>query len=93
MQLTEKFFHQYASLINRSFELSEHVPSFSEGFLTPLQKPGKPKGPIKSLRPLCLLNGARKLPFRDRLLNIQAHGKMPTKLDIAVLKSYGRNGY
>ena len=70
----EKFIHQYASLINCSFELSKHVPSFSKGFLTPLQKPGKPEGPIKSLRPLCLLNGTRNLPFRDRLLNIHYTG-------------------
>lgn len=65
-------FHQeYASLINRSFELNEHVPSFTEGFLTPLQKPGKPKGPLKSLRPLCLLNGTRKLLSLITLHRIQ----------------------
>ena len=57
----DRFYEEYASLINRSFELSEHVPSFTEGYLAPLQKPGKPKGPVKSLRPLCLLNGTRKL--------------------------------
>ena len=55
------FYRQYATLINQSFELNEHVPSFTEGYLAPLQKPGKPKGPVKSLRPLCLLNGTRKL--------------------------------
>ena len=65
------FFDQYASLINRSFELHEHVPSFTEGFLTPLQKPGKPKGPLKSLRPLCLLNGSRKLLSLITLHRIQ----------------------
>ena len=30
-------------------------------FIAPLQKPGKAKGPIKNLRPLTLLNGARKI--------------------------------
>ena len=29
--------------------------------MTPLQKPGKPKGPLTSLRPLTLLNGSRKM--------------------------------
>ena len=65
------FFQQYACLINRSFEGHEHVPSFTEGFLTPLQKPGKPKGPLKSLRPLCLLNGTRKLLSLITLHRIQ----------------------
>ena len=65
------FFQQYACLINRSFEEHEHVPSFTEGFLTPLQKPGKPKGPLKSLRPLCLLNGTRKLLSLITLHRIQ----------------------
>jgi hypothetical protein len=42
------FFDKYASLVNESFEKHEHVQSFTEGFLTPLQKPGKPKGPVHS---------------------------------------------
>jgi len=67
----DPFFEHYASLVNRSFELHEHVPSFTEGFLTPLQKPGKPKGPLKSLRPLCLLNGTRKLLSLITLHRIQ----------------------
>ena len=57
----DRFYEEYAALLNQSFEQGEHVPSFTEGYLTPLQKPGKPKGPVKSLRPLCLLNGTRKL--------------------------------
>ena len=55
------FYIKFASLNNESFERHEHVQSFTEGFLTPLQKPGKPEGPVKSLRPLCLLNGTRKI--------------------------------
>ena len=55
------FYNQFADLINQSFERHEHVPSFTEGYLTPLQKPNKPRGPCKSLRPLCLLNGTRKI--------------------------------
>ena len=37
-----------------------HLP-LKNTFLTPLQKPGKPKGPCTSLRPLTLLNGSRKM--------------------------------
>jgi hypothetical protein len=65
------FFEKYASLVNESFERHEHVHSFTEGFLTPLQKPGKPKGPVKSLRPLCLLNGTRKMLSMVTLQRIQ----------------------
>jgi len=57
----QAFYNHFAELINQSFERHEHVPSFTEGYLTPLQKPNKPRGPLKSLRPLCLLNGTRKI--------------------------------
>ena len=69
------FYSTFAQLTNQSFERHEHVPSFTEGFLTPLQKPGKPRGPLKSLRPLCLLNGTRKIlsldAFKDKFLSTQ----------------------
>ena len=58
---SDEFYKQYAELVNEAFERHEHVNSFTEGYLTPLQKPGKPRGPCKSLRPLCLLNGTRKI--------------------------------
>ena len=48
-------------IVNQSFETNTYIPAIGEGILTPLQKPGKPKGPIKSIRPLTLLNGARKV--------------------------------
>ena len=51
----------YADIINESFNLNCHIPSIGQGTLSPLQKPGKTKGPIKSLRPLMLLNGCRKI--------------------------------
>ena len=66
-----EFFDRYAELVNQTFERHEHVASFSEGYLTPLQKPGKPKGPLKSLRPLCLLNGTRKILSMITLKRIQ----------------------
>ena len=65
------FYSTFAQLTNQSFERHEHVPSFTEGFLTPLQKPGKPRGPLKSLRPLCLLNGTRKILSMIVLRRIQ----------------------
>ena len=55
------FHNMYATTINRSFETNTHISSVVEGIITPLQKPGKAKGPIKNLRPLTLLNGARKI--------------------------------
>ena len=56
------FFEKYADLLNRCFTEQSYVASFGQGYLTPLQKPKpKPKGPLTSLRPLCLLNGTRKI--------------------------------
>ncbi|KAI8491319.1 hypothetical protein Bbelb_309520 [Branchiostoma belcheri] len=37
------------------------MPALEQGILIPLQKPGKPRGPCSSLRPIVLLNGLRKL--------------------------------
>ena len=51
----------YAEAINNSFESQRYIKSIGEGIITPLQKPGKPKGPLSSLRPLTLLNGSRKI--------------------------------
>ena len=67
----DEFYKQYAELVNEAFERHEHVNSFTEGYLTPLQKPGKPRGPCKSLRPLCLLNGTRKILSMVTLRRIQ----------------------
>ena len=38
-----------------------NIDSIGESILTPLQKPGKPVGPLMNLRPLNLLNGIRKI--------------------------------
>ena len=65
----------YAEVINQSFSTGVHIPSIGQGILTPLQKPGKPKGPVKSIRPLMLLNGARKI------LSLIAHERICDKLD------------
>ena len=57
----DTYYSAYAGMINRCFETNSYIDSLGEGIITPLQKPGKPKGPLKSLRPLTLSNGVRKL--------------------------------
>jgi hypothetical protein len=52
---------EVARIYNQSFETNTYISDVGEGILTPLQKPGKPKGELKSIRPLTLLNGARKI--------------------------------
>ena len=61
----------YAQAINESFTTQQYIPSIGEGFLTPLQKPGKSKGPCTSLRPLTLLNGSRKVLSLTTLKRIE----------------------
>ena len=49
-----------ADVLNTSF--SRHEPlGIGEGLLAALQKPGKPKGPLGSLRPIVLLTIIRKV--------------------------------
>ena len=55
------FSAQFAPIINECFETHTYIDAIGKSILTPLQKPGKPKGPPKSLRPLNLLNGVRKV--------------------------------
>lgn len=51
----------YGKIINNCFETNSYLKCVGKGTLNPLQKPGKPKGPTKSLRPLILSNPARKI--------------------------------
>ena len=55
------FSTHFASIINECFETHTYIDAIGESILTPLQKPGKPAGPPKNLRPLNLLNGIRKV--------------------------------
>ena len=48
-------------VFNESFEKNIHIQAIGSGILTPLTKPGKPRGPVKSIRPLTLLNVSRKI--------------------------------
>ena len=57
----QAYYSAYAAMINKSFETNTYIDSIGQATITPLQKPGKPKGPLKSLRPLTLSNGVRKV--------------------------------
>ena len=54
--------HQYiADILNDACEHGQYPKEISQGLLTPLQKPGKPKGPPENLRPVILLSVLRKI--------------------------------
>ena len=55
------FYTMFANIVNRCFEENKVLNAVGECYITPLAKPGKPPGHEKSLRPLTLCNGARKL--------------------------------
>ena len=61
----------YSDIINRCFETNTHLDAVGEAVITPLQKPGKPKGPLKNIRPLTLSNAARKILSLIALRRIQ----------------------
>ena len=67
----DKFSEVYASIINQCFETNTFIDELGKGILSPLQKLGKPKGPLKSIRPLTLSNGVRKLLSLITLNRIQ----------------------
>ena len=72
-------FHQaYSNLINTCFETNTHLSSVGEAVITPLQKPKKAKGPLKSIRPLTLSNAARKMLSLITLRRIQHQVDMYT---------------
>ena len=47
--------------MNRTFETGEPIEELQLGILTPLQKPGKKKGPHENIRPIILLSVIRKV--------------------------------
>jgi hypothetical protein len=55
------FYDLVAYQINRCFTEHIFLNSVGECYITPLQKPNKPPGDVKGLRPLTLCNGTRKL--------------------------------
>ena len=50
-----------ADILNNTCETGDYPEQISIGLLTPLQKPGKPKGPPQNLRPVILLSILRKI--------------------------------
>ena len=50
-----------AGVLNDIFERGEVNSTIGQGVIIPLQKPGEPKGELKSLRPVVLLNSIRKV--------------------------------
>ena len=61
----------YSTIINNCFETNTHLRAVGEAVITPLQKPRKPKGPLKNIRPLTLSNAARKMLSLVTLHRIQ----------------------
>ena len=51
---------ELTEIINDVFACHTPIPT-SSGLICPLQKPGKPRGPCSSLRPITLLNVVRKI--------------------------------
>ena len=54
-------FQKIADIFNKVATEGDFVKEINEGLLIPLQKPGKPKGELDSLRPVILLNTLRKI--------------------------------
>ena len=54
-------FKMIADIYNTTAKTGEHPEEITLGILTPLQKPGKPKGPPENLRPIILLSMLRKI--------------------------------
>ena len=54
-------FKHIANILNKIAETGEYPTEIKSGLLTPLQKPGKEKGPVTNLRPVILLSILRKI--------------------------------
>ena len=57
----EIVFKHIAQILNQIAETGNKPLELSLGQLIPLPKPGKPKGPVKNLRPIILLSILRKI--------------------------------
>ena len=68
----DPLYDMYADQINRCFNENIFLDSVGQCYITPLQKPNKPPGEVKSLRPLTLCNGTRKLLSLITLKRIEA---------------------
>jgi exonuclease III len=54
-------YENITEILNTISTTGEHPKEVTEGILIPLPKPGKPKGPVKNLRPIILLSMIRKI--------------------------------
>ena len=62
---------RFADIINRSFETNSYLDPIGQANITPLQKPNRPIGPVKNLRPLTLSNAVRKILSMTTLKRIE----------------------
>ena len=68
---TNAVHERFASIINNCFETSTYLDPIGQANITPLQKPNKPVGPLKNLRPLTLSNAVRKILSMATLKRIE----------------------
>ena len=77
-----------AELLNTAAETGNHPLEINTGILTPLQKPGKARGPCSNLRPIILLSILRKIlaitlmdRVADRILQHVPHSQSAYQKD------------
>ncbi|GFR86817.1 very-long-chain enoyl-CoA reductase [Elysia marginata] len=69
---TQELNKEIAKILNQTFERHENL-DINAGELIAIPKPGKPKGPPKSLRPITLLNTIRKALSKIVLERMRPH--------------------
>ena len=57
----DKRFKEIALILNDVATTGEYPDEVTHGILTPLQKPGKARGPTENLRPIILFSILRKI--------------------------------
>ena len=57
----EDIHNEIADIYNNMAETGDSPDELTQGLLSPLQKPGKPRGPTSNLRPIILLSIIRKI--------------------------------
>ena len=57
----DEIFEEIAIILNGVATTGEHPDELTHGILTPLQKPGKARGPTENLRPIILFSLLRKI--------------------------------
>jgi len=68
---TNAVHERFAEIINNCFETNSYLDPIGQANITPLQKPKKPVGPLKNLRPLTLSNAVRKILSMATLKRIE----------------------